>query len=367
MLSQHEQLRYSRQIRLPGVGIEGQERLKDGRVLIVGAGGLGNPAALYLAAAGVGYIHLIDDDQVELSNLQRQVAFSTTNLGGKKAEELATRCRELNPSVEVVATVGRFDRGNAEQLVSSVALCVDATDNLATRYLLNDVCTALQKPWIYGSVFRFEGQVAKFQPGGACYRCLFPELPTAVLNCAEAGVFGVLPGTIATLQANLVLQYFLEPKVIGTDELVMFDGRNLQLRKFALAKETACPTCSRSAEQILAQLREEVQVCVTVHEMTAQDLRLRMRDEPVTLVDVREEKERAEGAILPSVHIPYSLWTERWSELQHLKNIVLYCASGGRSYRAAAFLNQRQMTVASLKGGYQSWLETKPVERGEVV
>ena len=358
MLSECEQIRYSRQINLPAVGNDGQLRIKSGRVLIVGSGGLGNPAALYLAAAGVGHLVLIDDDRVEMSNLQRQIAFETSELGVFKSEALARRCRAINPDISVTAITSRFDRKNARELLEQVSICVDASDNLEARYLLNDLCVGLGKPWVYASVYRFEGQLALFRPLGACYRCLFPEPPTSSLNCTTAGVLGVLPGTMATLQANLVLQYLLEPNRVWMDELTLFDGRHLQLTKFALTKEPECVICRKTSAEILQTIQEASRLCHSVQEITVRDLVQKITGGGVTLVDIREDNERGKDSFIhPSIHIPYSRWYERWTELSSCGEVILYCASGQRSYSAASFLVKRRLPGISLKGGYQAWLE----------
>lgn len=243
MLSKAQLDRYARHIILPQVGLAGQQRLMAARVLVVGAGGLGAPLLLYLAAAGVGTIGIVDDDRVELTNLQRQVLYDTGDLGQPKALVAQARLKALNPEVAVEAYPQRLVAENARELIARYQLIIDGSDNLPTRYLLSDACVLEAKPFIYGAISQFEGQLSVLGGGGPCYRCLFPEPPEGVMSCAEAGVFGVLPGVIGSLMATEALKLLLgvgEP-LAGT--LVHYDALQAELRRVRLARNPACPAC----------------------------------------------------------------------------------------------------------------------------
>src|SRR5256714_9628656 len=246
-LSTEERLRYSRHLMLPEVGVEGQQRLKAARVLCLGAGGLGSPAALYLAAAGVGTIGLVDDDRVALSNLHRQLLHGTKDIGRPKTESARERLESANPHIAVRLYACPFESGNAEKILRDYDLIVDGTDNFATRYLSNDVAVFARKPNVYGSIFRFDGQTTVFAPhlGGPCYRCLFPEppLPGTVPNCAEAGVLGVLPGIIGLVQATEALKLILGIGQTLAGRLLHFDALKMKFREFNLRRDPACPVC----------------------------------------------------------------------------------------------------------------------------
>lgn len=367
-LSEDERRRYSRHIMLPEVGVAGQERLKAARVLCLGAGGLGSPAALYLAAAGVGTIGLVDDDRVALSNLHRQLLHGTKDVGRPKTESARERLREVNPEIDVRLHACRFESGNAEKILRDYDLIVDGTDNFATRYLSNDVAVFARKPNVYGSIFRFDGQTTVFAPhlGGPCYRCLFPEPPPAgaVPSCAEAGVLGVLPGIVGTMQATEALKLILgigEP-LIG--RLVHFDALKMKFREFNLKRDPECPVCGD--HPTITEPIDYEMFChgapdptQAVAQIQVRELDERMRSGlSFVLLDVREpfefEMARIEGASL----IPLGELPTRWRELDREKEIFVFCHSGVRSERAAEFLRSNGLLkVVNVAGGIDAWSE----------
>jgi adenylyltransferase/sulfurtransferase len=365
-LSAAEQRRYSRHIMLPEIGRAGQERLKAARVLCLGAGGLGSPAALYLAAAGVGRIGIVDDDQVALSNLHRQLLHGTKDIGRPKTDSAGDRQRDLNPHLDVQMHACRFTSANAEEILRDYDLLVDGTDNFATRYLSNDVAVFARKPNVYGSIFRFDGQTTVFAPhlGGPCYRCLFPEPPPpgAVPSCAEAGVLGVLPGIVGTMQATEALKLILgigEP-LIG--RMVHFDALKMKFREFNLRRDPECPVCG-DHPTITEPIDYEMfchggpDLTATAEQIDVRELQERMESgRPYILLDVREpfecELARIEGANL----IPLGELPARWEELDREKEIFVFCHSGMRSSRAAELLRAAGFAkVANVAGGIDAW------------
>jgi sulfur-carrier protein adenylyltransferase/sulfurtransferase len=363
-LSAEELQRYSRHLLMPEVTSEGQRRLKAARILSIGAGGLGSPAALYLAAAGVGTIGIVDFDDVDLSNLQRQILHGTKDIGRSKLESARERLRDVNPEIEIELHECRFSSENASQLVAQYDVVVDGSDNFPTRYLSNDVCVFARKPNVYGSVFRFEGQTTVFAPhlGGPCYRCLFPEPPPpdSVPNCAQAGVLGVLPGIIGMLQAIETIKLIVgigEP-LIG--RLLHFDALKVKFRELNLRRDPACPVCGENPT-IFSPIDYE-QFCFagdgeTIPTMSAHELKRKMdAHEPFELIDVRETFEyeiaRIDGAKL----MPLGEIAERVDELQREQPIVVHCHSGGRSAEAVRMLQQRGFAnVYNLEGGIDAW------------
>ncbi|MFZ3374201.1 MAG: molybdopterin-synthase adenylyltransferase MoeB [Chthoniobacterales bacterium] len=363
-LNVEELQRYSRHLIMPEVTSEGQNRLKAARVLCIGAGGLGSPAALYLAAAGVGTLGIVDFDDVDLSNLQRQILHGTKDIGRSKLESARDRLHDINPQIETELHKCRFSSENASQLVTRYDVVVDGSDNFPTRYLSNDVCVFAHKPNVYGSVFRFEGQTTVFAPylGGPCYRCLFPEPPPAdsVPNCAQAGVLGVLPGIIGVLQAIETLKLILgigEPLV---GRLLHFDALKVKFRELNLRRDPQCPVCGENPtifspidyEQFCGMRGEEA-----IPEMSPHELKRRMdAGEPFELIDVREPFEyeiaRIDGARL----IPLGEISERLDELSGEQPIVVHCHTGKRSAQAARLLQQRGFAnVYNLEGGVDAW------------
>ena len=364
-----ELTRYSRHILMPEVTAEGQRRLKAGRVLCIGAGGLGSPATLYLAAAGVGTIGLVDCDTVELSNLQRQILHDTPGIGRRKTESARDTLQGLNPNVQLELHDVRFSSDNAEALVARYDIVLDGSDNFATRYLSNDVCVWARKPNIYGSVFRFDGQSTIFAPhlGGPCYRCLFPDPPApgTVPNCAEAGVFGVLPGMIGMIQATETIKLLTgigEPLV---GRLLLFDALKMKFREFKLRRDLQCPVCGDSPT-ITAPIDYDV-FCegraapdgAAVPAISVRDLKARMEaGDSIVLLDVREPFEYEIARIDGSALIPLSELPERLDELDPGKEIVALCKTGARSASAVKFLQGAGYTRAlNLGGGIDAWAE----------
>ena len=370
-----EQLeRYKRHLFLDEVGPVGQRALLDASVLLIGAGGLGSPAALYLAAAGVGTLGLVDFDRVDASNLQRQILYGTGDVGRPKVEVASERLGALNPDVRVVAHDERIQAANAEEIIRSYDVVLDGTDTFPSRYLTNDVCVWLGKPLVYGSVMRFEGQVSVFDARhGPCYRCLFPEPPPPELapNCAEAGVLGVLPGVIGLLQATEVVKLLLgrgEPLV---GRLLVYDALSLEFRQFTLKKDAECAVCGANPS-----IREPIDYeafCAasagapakTVPEIGPHELRQRLEaGEELLLLDVREEFEvelaRISGArVIPLGQVEAALGDlEPWRE----RPIVIHCHHGGRSRQACELLLSKGFSrVDNLAGGIDAWsLEIDP-------
>lgn len=362
-MSAEERERYSRQMAMPEFGAAAQERLRRARVLLIGAGGLGSPAAQYLAAAGVGTIGLIDDDNVELSNLHRQLLHGSGDVGRRKVESAARRLREVNPHVRVEAIHGRFAANNAVDLARGWDVVVDGCDNFPTRYASNDACVALGIPNVYGSIWRFEGQVSVFAPhlGGPCYRCLNPHAPApgTVPGCAEAGVLGVLPGLVGTLQAleTIKLLTGIGHPLIG--RLLHIDALTMKFREFALRVDPSCERCAEGRRE--APVRVEGGECAVgaaaVREISVRELRT-WRDEGRrhVLLDVREDWELAVSRLDPHLHIPLGQLEERLAEVP--KNIPLFvlCHSGVRSAAAVRFLADAGFDdVSNVKGGIAAW------------
>lgn len=361
--SKEEISRYARHLSLAGFGLEAQEQLKRGRVLVIGAGGLGCPALLYLAAAGVGRIVIMDGDRVDVSNLQRQVLFTSEDAGQLKVEAAARRLWALNPLIEIVPTAERFTRDNALERLRDVDVVVDGSDNFATRYLVNDACVLAKKPFVYGAIQGFEGQASVFNwQGGPTYRCLFPEPPEpgTVPNCSEAGVLGVLPGVIGTIQATEAIKLLTGIGAPLSGRLLLWDSLTMTSRTVKLAADP----CSREIREL--PLENYGKTCslptmqTTSDEIDGPELRTKLN--AVQLIDVREDWERAVGAILPSAHIPLGLLanssaSEIVATLDASKPTVIYCAHGMRSLKALAVLRERYgfTNAQSLRGGYEDW------------
>jgi len=368
-LSAEQYKRYSRQFILREVGVEGQEKLLRARVLIVGAGGLGSPQALYLAAAGVGTIGIVDSDSVELSNLPRQVLYGTRDVGSGKAETAARRLRELNEDVTIEPYGVRLSSENAIGIIRKYDYVLDGTDNFAARYLINDAAVLLGKVDVYGGISRFEAQVSVFgAPGGPCYRCLFPSPPDPgeVPSCAEAGVMGVLPGIVGLCQANEVLKLILGIGKPLVGRLLLFDALEASWREVRLPRNPLCPLCGK--ERRIKELVDYEEFCgsgletaLPVEGVTPVELKELLRGEPgrVALVDVRERDEykicRLEGSIL----LPLSSLEERWRELEAYRDrtLVFYCHRGIRSRVAIERLTRLgfQAEMKNLEGGIDAW------------
>ena len=363
-LSPAELQRYSRHLMMPEVTPDGQRRLKAARVLCIGAGGLGSPAAVYLAAAGMGTIGIVDFDDVDLSNLQRQILHGTKDIGRDKLESARDRLHDINPEIDVQLHKCRFSSENAPQLVSGYDVIVDGSDNFPTRYLSNDVCVLARKPNVYGSVFRFEGQTTVFAPhlGGPCYRCLFPEPPPpdSVPNCAQAGVLGVLPGIIGMLQAIEAIKMIVGVGESLVGRLLHFDALKAKFRELNLRRDPECPVCGENPtifspidyEQFCGARDEEAIPTMSAHELKQKmDAR-----EPFELIDVRETFEYEIARINGARLIPLGEIAERADELPRDRPIVVHCHSGRRSAEAVRLLQQRGFgNIYNLEGGIDAW------------
>jgi adenylyltransferase/sulfurtransferase len=371
-LSGDEVLRYSRHLIIPEVALGGQLKLKQAKVLLVGAGGLGAPLGLYLAAAGVGTIGLVDSDVVDHTNLQRQVLFGTGDVGVRKLDAAERRLKDLNPYVNVIKHEVFLSSENALEIIQDYDLVVDGTDNFPTRYLVNDACVMLGKPNVYGSIFRFEGQVSVFHAQqGPCYRCLYPEPPPPGLvpSCAEGGVLGVLPGSVGTLQAIEAVKLILgigDP-LIG--RLLRFDALEMSFREYKLRKDPNCPVCGE--HPTVTELIDYVQFCgvtpepkpteivapewqITPTELVA----LRASGQRPLVVDVREPHEREIAAIPDSILIPVGDIAARMHELDSSQEIVLYCRTGVRSAKALEQLRSAGFNkLKNLTGGIHAWAD----------
>jgi molybdopterin/thiamine biosynthesis adenylyltransferase/rhodanese-related sulfurtransferase len=366
-LTKEELARYSRHLLMPEVTEAGQRQLKAARVLCIGAGGLGSPAALYLTAAGVGSVGLVDFDEVELSNLQRQLLHGTRDVGRPKLESARDRLRDVNPNVNVALHDGRFCSENAADLVTRYDVVVDGSDNFPTRYLSNDVCVWSGRPNVYGSVFRFDGQSTVFAPhlGGPCYRCLFPDPPApgSVPNCAEAGVFGVLPGIIGLVQAIETIKLVLgigEP-LIG--RLLHFDALKMKFREFKLRRDPQCPVCG-DAPTITEPIDYErfcgtadTAEAKTIRTISVHDLKRKLTQaQPFTVLDVREPFEHEIAHIEGSKLIPLGQLKARLNELKSDQEIIALCKSGTRSAHAVQLLQGAGfMQSFNLEGGIDAW------------
>ena len=362
-LTPRERQRYSRHLLLPEVGEEGQRRLKAARVLCVGAGGLGSPAALYLAAAGVGTLGLVDFDVVDFSNLQRQIIHGTADVGRSKLESARARIDALNPEVHVETFDAHFSVANAKTLVEAFDVIVDGTDNFPARYLVNDACVMYRKPNAWGSIFRFEGQASVFAaPGGPCYRCLHPEPPPPGLvpSCAEAGVLGVLPGVIGTIQATEALKLILgigDP-LIG--RFLVYDALKMRFRDLKLPKDPDCPVCG--LHPTITTLRESAASCDAPGgrgpECSVRELKARIdAGRAPVILDVREPSEAAICRLPGSRLIPLGELPRRLGELDPSAEIVVHCKSGLRSARAVSMLLEKGFVRPSnLTGGILSWI-----------
>ncbi len=367
-LSKQEILRYSRHLIMPEVGMEGQLKLKQAKVLLVGAGGLGAPLGLYLAAAGVGQLGLVDFDVVDFTNLQRQVTFSTSDVGRPKLEAAKERLAGLNPEIRIATYGTKLTSENALEVLREYDIVVDGTDNFPTRYLINDACVLLGKPNVYGSIFRFEGQATVFgYPGGPCYRCLYPEPPPPGLvpSCAEGGVLGVLPGIVGAIQAMETIKLILGRGDALVGRLLVFDALAMRFRELKLRKNPACPVCGEHRtinalidyEEFCGIRGEEAAAPATqVPEITPRALKARLdRGDPLFILDVREPHEyqicNLRGHLIPLGELP-----RRVHELDSSREIVAHCRSGKRSAEAVEFLGKAGFRkIWNLKGGILAW------------
>jgi len=367
-LTNEEILRYSRHLIMPEVGMEGQLKLKGAKVLLIGTGGLGAPLGLYLTAAGIGNIGLVDFDVVDFTNLQRQVTFGTSDVGKPKTEAAKARLSNLNPDVEITPYEVKLTSENALELFKDYDVIVDGTDNFPTRYLVNDACILLGKPNVYGSIFRFEGQATVFgMPDGPCYRCLYPAPPPPGLvpSCAEGGVLGVLPGIIGSLQALETIKLILGRGDSLVGRLLLFDALTMKFRELKLRKNSSCPMCGthRKIHELIdynefcgIRGEEEPEVDLHVPEITARELKERLdRGDEIFILDVREPHEyqicNLKGHLIPLGELP-----RRVHELDSSHEIVAHCRSGKRSAEAVDFLRKAGFRkVQNLRGGILSW------------
>lgn len=365
-LTPDEQRRYARHLTLPHVGPEGQRKLKQARVLIAGAGGLGSASALYLAAAGVGRLGLVDFDVVDASNLQRQVIHGESTLGLPKVESAARRLRDLNPHIAVETYHDKLTSHNALDVLSRYDVVVDGTDNFAARYLLNDACMLTGKPLIYGAVYRFEGQVSVFGlPGGPCYRCLLPEPPPpgSVPSCAEAGVLGVLPGTIGTLQATEALKLVLGAGEPLAGRLLLYDALAMTFDTIRLPKRADCPACG--AHPTITLIDYETYCSVdhatdpqpAFQQQSARQVKARLdAGERLLLLDVREPYELQLSALDGALNVPMSEMAARWSEIPREQPVVVFCHTGVRSASLIDALREVGYTnLINMAGGIDAW------------
>jgi len=363
-LSDDERRRYGRHLVMPEVGLEGQKKLKAARVLCVGAGGLGSPAAIYLAAAGVGTIGIVDHDVVDFSNLHRQILHTTDDVGRPKLDSARDHLEALNSEIEVRLHDGPLSSSNAIEIIEGYDIVIDGTDNFASRYLISDACVLSGRPDVYGSIFRFDGQAAVFcAPEGPCYRCLYPEPPKPgqVPNCEEAGVLGVLPGIIGTLQATEAIKLILglgEPLV---GRLFLFDALRMQSRTLRVARNPECPVCGE--RPTIRELIDYEAFCgVTMMKADPTDMNVIELKEAIDrkddffLLDCREPHEYEISKIPGSVLIPMGEIRDRMDDLDPDRDIVVYCRSGSRSAMVAAFLRREGFRARNLAGGVNEWV-----------
>ena len=375
-LESPELSRYARHLSLPEIGKEGQLRLKASRVVVVGAGGLGSPLALYLVAAGIGTLGLVDFDEVDATNLQRQILHGTRDIGRQKLDSARERLADVNPNVSVVTHDVRLDSGNALEILGAYDIVADGTDNFPMRYLVNDACVLLGKPNVYGAVFRWEGQASVFaSDGGPCYRCLFQEPPAAglVQNCAEAGVLGVLPGIIGSIQALEVIKLILGQGRTLSGRLLIFDALEMSWREMAVSRNINCPVCGEEPTQtelidyedfcgmkVSIEGKEEEMV-TPFGEVGAVELNERLASaEPPFLLDVRQPHEwdivnlETDGAVM----IPLAELRDRLEEIPTDREIVVYCRTGARSASAAQMLaDEGFSSVFNFVGGIRAWVD----------
>jgi adenylyltransferase/sulfurtransferase len=370
-LSNDEIKRYSRHLIMPEVGMDGQRRLKAGSVLCIGAGGLGSPAAMYLAAAGVGRIGIVDFDVVDFSNLQRQIIHGTPDVGRSKLASARDRLHAINPHVQIDTYETALSSENALQLFDPYDVILDGTDNFPTRYLVNDACVMLGRPNTYGSIFRFEGQASVFATkDGPCYRCLYPEPPPPGLvpSCAEGGVLGVLPGIVGVIQATEAIKLLTgigEP-LIG--RFLLYDALKMRFREFKVPKDADCPVCG--THPTVTRLIDYEQFCgihptpvgassSNGYEITSVELKARLdRGDRLRIVDVREPNEFQINRIPGALLIPLGELPRRYAELDVEDELIMQCKVGARSARAAEFLRSVGFTrVLNLKGGILDWID----------
>jgi sulfur-carrier protein adenylyltransferase/sulfurtransferase len=368
-LNNDEIRRYSRHLILPEVGLAGQKKIKAASVLCIGAGGLGSPVALYLAAAGIGKLGIVDFDTVDDSNLQRQLLHADADVGRPKTESAGETLRGINPNIEVVLHNTRITSENALDLIRPYDIVVDGTDNFPTRYLTNDACVLLKKPNIYGSIFQFEGQASVFAPhlGGPCYRCLYPEPPPpgTVPGCAEGGVLGVLPGIIGCIQATEILKLAIGVGNSLIGRLLLFNALDMKFRELKLRRDPQCPVCGE--HPTIKKLMDYQQFCgitpeavpvANPDEVTVQDMKKALDDPKlgIKVIDVREPDESEIARVKGASLLPLSELPKRFAELDPNQPYYVHCKSGGRSMKALKFLREQGFKyLKSVKGGITAW------------
>jgi molybdopterin/thiamine biosynthesis adenylyltransferase/rhodanese-related sulfurtransferase len=371
-LNNDEIRRYSRHLILPEVGLSGQKKICSTSVLCIGAGGLGSPIAMYLAAAGIGKIGIVDFDAVDFSNLQRQIIHGTEDVGRSKADSAKETLNSINPNVEVVLHQTRITSENAIELIGPYDIVVDGTDNFPTRYLTNDACVLLKKPNAYGSIFRFEGQASVFAPhlGGPCYRCLYPEPPPPgmVPSCAEGGVLGVLPGIIGCIQATEILKLALGKGSSLIGRLLLFNALDMKFRELKLRRDPECPLCGENPtisklidyEQFCGIQQEPAQSTANPDEVTVQEMKKALEDPKlgIKIIDVREPDEVQIAHVDGVPLFPLSTLPQRFTELDPNQQYYIHCKSGVRSMKALKFLQEQGFKyLKSVKGGISAWAD----------
>lgn len=368
MLSNEEVARYSRHLIMPEVGMTGQRKLKAASILMIGTGGLGAPLGMYLAAAGVGRLGLVDFDVVDASNLQRQIIHGTKDVGRPKIASARDRLQDINPHVEIETHETRLTSENALRLFVNYDVIVDGTDNFPTRYLVNDACVLTGKANVYGSIFRFEGQASVFwAERGACYRCLYPEPPPPGLvpSCAEGGVLGVLPGIIGTIQANEAIKIILGAPDIMVNRLLLFDAWRMRFRELKLRKNPECPVCGDNPTikelidyEEFCGVTQQPETKPTMEEITAKELKERLdKGDDIQIIDVREPHEYEIGRLPDSKLIPLGQVLNRMNEIDPERETVVHCKMGGRSAKAIDALKRSgfQGHLLNLQGGITAW------------
>jgi molybdopterin/thiamine biosynthesis adenylyltransferase/rhodanese-related sulfurtransferase len=374
-LSNEEIRRYSRHLILPEVGMAGQKKICSTSVLCIGAGGLGSPIAMYLAAAGIGKIGIVDFDTVDYSNLQRQILHTDADVGRPKAQSAKETINGINPNVEVVIHNTRISSENAFELIRPYDIVVDGTDNFPTRYLTNDACVLLKKPNVYGSIFRFEGQASVFAPhlGGPCYRCLYPEPPPPgmVPSCAEGGVLGVLPGIVGCIQATEILKLALGRGTSLVGRLVLFDALKMKFSELKLRRDPQCPICGENPTikelidyEIFCGITPEAASpqanTMNPDEVTVQDMKKALDDPAlgIKVIDVREQDEYEIAHVKGVPLLPLSQLSQRFTELDPNQQYYIHCKMGGRSMKALHFLREQGFKyLKNVKGGIDAWSE----------
>jgi adenylyltransferase/sulfurtransferase len=371
-LNNDEIRRYSRHLILPEVGLAGQKKICSTSVLCIGAGGLGSPIAMYLAAAGIGKLGILDFDSVDFSNLQRQIIHGTEDVGRPKTQSARETIAGINPNVEVVLHNTRITSENALDIIRGYDIVVDGTDNFPTRYLTNDACVLLKKPNVYGSIFRFEGQASVFAPhlGGPCYRCLYPEPPPPgmVPSCAEGGVLGVLPGIVGTIQATEILKLALGKGSSIVGRLLLFNALDMKFRELKLRRDPQCPVCGDNPTikelidyEMFCGIHPEPETpAANPDEVTVQEMKKALEDRKlgVKVIDVREPDEYQIAHVDGVPLIPLSVLPQRFTELDPNQTYYIHCKSGVRSMKALQFLREQGFKyLKSVKGGITAWAD----------